>query len=84
MYIATTVLEILDFFGLCDKVISITLDNASANLNVINMLEPRLCPISKYAFHVRCAAHILNLVVNDGVKLFENSCEKFDNAFLNF
>ncbi|KAL3370645.1 hypothetical protein AABB24_007614 [Solanum stoloniferum] len=80
MYIATTVLEILDFFGLCDKVISITLDNASANLNAINMLEPRLCPISKYAFHVRCAAHILNLVVSDGVKLFENSCDKVDNA----
>ena len=73
-------MEILDFFGLCDKVVSITLDNASANLNVINMLEPRLCPISKYAFHVRCAAHILNLVVSDGVKLFENSCDKVDNA----
>ena len=80
IYIATTMLEILDFFGLCDKVVSITLDNASANLNAINMLEPRLCPISKYAFHVRCAAHILNLVVSDGVKLFENSCDKVDNA----
>ena len=80
IYIATTVLEILDFFGLCDKVVSITLDNASANLNAINLLEPRLCPISKYAFHVRCAAHILNLVVSDGVKLFENSCDKIDNA----
>ncbi|KAG5587275.1 hypothetical protein H5410_047709 [Solanum commersonii] len=42
-----------DFFGLCDKVISITLDNDSVNLNAINMLEPRLCPISKYTFHVR-------------------------------
>uniref|UniRef100_A0A3Q7FH44 HAT C-terminal dimerisation domain-containing protein n=1 Tax=Solanum lycopersicum TaxID=4081 RepID=A0A3Q7FH44_SOLLC len=62
------------------KVVSITLDNASANLNVINILEPRLCPISKYVFHVRCAAHILNLVVSDGVKLFENSCDKIDNA----
>lgn len=80
MYIATTVLEILDFFYLCDKVISITLEYASANLNTINMLEPRFCPISKYVFHERCAAHILNLVVSDSLKLFENSSDKIDNA----
>ncbi|KAG5580743.1 hypothetical protein H5410_051370 [Solanum commersonii] len=62
-----------NFIVVC--VISITLDNDFANFNVINMLEPRLCPISKYAFHVRSAADILNLVVGDDVKLFENSCK---------
>ncbi|KAG5610611.1 hypothetical protein H5410_021892 [Solanum commersonii] len=44
--ITTIVLEILELFALCDKLVSITLDNFSAKLKVINLLEPRLCSVS--------------------------------------
>lgn len=75
-------LKISDIFKLHDKVISITLNNASSNLNAINMLEPRLCTISKNVFHIRCVADVFNLVVSDDVRLFENSCDKVDNNCL--
>ena len=80
VYIASTVGQILEFYFLSDKVISITLVNASANLNAISHLQTRICPISEYAFHVKCAAHILNLVVKDGIQLFDNTCDKVENA----
>jgi len=79
--IATIVLEILEFFALCDKLVSITLDNSSANLNAINFLELGLFSISKDLFHVRCVVHLLNLVVGDSVKLFDSRCDKVENAF---
>lgn len=79
-YIALTVAQILEFFRLCDKVMSITLDNASNNLNVVEHLKGRLCPIDVNAFHIKCVAHIYNLIVKDGIKLFGASCSKIQFA----
>ena len=56
------------------KIFSITFDNASNNKNAINLFvrtieEGSLSEI----FHVRCICHIINLIVQDGLKLISPS-----------
>ena len=59
-----------------DKIITLTLDNASSNTAAVRSLMAKFAArgsarfISKY-FHVRCCAHIVNLVVNDGLQPLE-------------
>ena len=55
-----------------DKVWTVTVDNASYNDVVVHMLKDNLSkkyqlPLSGKLFHVRCCAHILNLLVQDGL-----------------
>ena len=57
-----------------DKVFTITVDNAASNDVAISYLKNRMedwnsHPLKGEHLHVRCCAHILNLVVNDGLKL---------------
>ncbi|XP_042400218.1 zinc finger BED domain-containing protein RICESLEEPER 2-like [Zingiber officinale] len=59
-------------WGIENKVWSITVDNASYNDVVVRMLKDNLSyknnlPLSGKLFHVRCCAHILNLLVQDGL-----------------
>nr|GMC71423.1 zinc finger BED domain-containing protein RICESLEEPER 2-like [Ipomoea batatas] len=56
------------------KVFSITLDNASANDVMVRLLKQQLLLQNSLLcegefFHVRCCAHILNLIVQDGLKV---------------
>jgi hypothetical protein len=56
-----------------DKIISITLDNASNNDGAITNPKTKLLArqntkFDPRYFHVRCAVHIVNLVVNDGLQ----------------
>jgi hypothetical protein len=56
-----------------DKVTTITLDNATNNGNTITNLKAKLLARKNSVFdpgyfHIRCAAHIVNLVVNDGLQ----------------
>jgi len=56
-----------------EKVFTITMDNASANDTAVGFLKKRLKNWNGLVYdgdylHVRCCAHILNLVVNDGLK----------------
>ena len=55
-----------------EKVWTVTVDNASYNDVVVHMLKDNLSyknqlPLSGKLFHVRCCAHILNLLVQDGL-----------------
>jgi hypothetical protein len=55
------------------NIFSITLDNASANDLYVMNLKPKLnmkktLPCEGELFHMRCCAHILNLIVQDGLK----------------
>ena len=56
-----------------DKVFSITLDNASANDVAVNALKIKFgnkngSILNGRYMHMRCVAHIVNLIVNDGLK----------------
>ena len=59
-------------WGIDDKVWTVTVDNASYNDVAIRMLKDNLSyknelPLGGKLFHVRCCAHILNLLVQDGL-----------------
>ncbi|XP_050890329.1 zinc finger BED domain-containing protein RICESLEEPER 1 [Lathyrus oleraceus] len=76
--------DVLREWGL-RKVSTITLDNATANDVAVSYLDRRLK--SKNALlgvgdylHMRCAAHVLNLVVRDGEKEHEGSIESVRTA----
>ena len=60
------------------RVFTITVDNASSNDVAISYLKNRMenwntHPLKGEHMHVRCCAHILNLVVNDGLKEYHPS-----------
>ncbi|KAG5614099.1 hypothetical protein H5410_013923 [Solanum commersonii] len=51
-------------------------NNTSNNLKSIDYLKCKLCPIDNDSFHIKCAAHVYNLIVKDGISQFGISCEK--------
>jgi SLT domain-containing protein len=58
-------------------VFTIAVDNAGANNNAINYMR-RVLNESKGTFvegdlHMRCVAHIINLIVNEGLKEIDRS-----------
>ncbi|CAB4377208.1 unnamed protein product [Rhizophagus irregularis] len=67
--LANTMYTIINDFGLGEKIIAITTDNAS-NMNVFGQNFTQLLSDNHgnvLSRRVRCAAHILNLVVRDGL-----------------
>ncbi|XP_039116476.1 zinc finger BED domain-containing protein RICESLEEPER 3-like [Dioscorea cayenensis subsp. rotundata] len=64
------------------KLFSITLDNLSTNDCVVSLLKSRLnqrgfLPCDGEFFHIRCCAHILNLVVQSAFNLIMLTIESF-------
>jgi hypothetical protein len=67
-----TMLKSLNEWNVEDKIFAITLDNASSNNNFVSALRENL--VAKHLllgegkmFHCRCAAHVLNLIVQEGL-----------------
>ncbi|CAA0839907.1 Unknown protein [Striga hermonthica] len=63
------------------KMFSLTLDNASANEVavkdlIIELKKHRNLVSDGLFFHVRCANHIMNLVVRDGMRVISDATEK--------
>ena len=56
-------------FDLHKRAIAITLDNAFANNLTIELMRPSLSGFHEELFHVRCACHIVNLIVKEGLDL---------------
>ncbi|KAF7835614.1 zinc finger BED domain-containing protein RICESLEEPER 2-like [Senna tora] len=68
-------------WGIEKKIFSITLDNASYNDVLMNVLKkhPSLgcsLPCNGDFFHIRCGAHILNLIVQEGLKVIDHALHK--------
>jgi hypothetical protein len=68
---------------LMDKVAFITVDNTSSNgvafLHVCSVLKEQslgYLPLNDDLFHVQCAAHVINLVVKEGLKNITDSIKK--------
>ncbi|GKV51607.1 hypothetical protein SLEP1_g58242 [Rubroshorea leprosula] len=75
------VYELLKEWSIESKIFSITLDNARCNDNMqealrnqLNLERPLLS--SGDYFHIRCSAHILNLIVQEGLKVIDDSVRK--------
>ncbi|KAG5557492.1 hypothetical protein RHGRI_007657 [Rhododendron griersonianum] len=61
------------------KLSTLTVDNCSTNDAMINLLLEKFGSDHlwfKSFFHVQCAAHILNLIVKDGLDVIKSSIEK--------
>lgn len=74
--ISQAVFECCQQWEIEDKVITMTMDNASSNdvaaINLVGKFAARSSPnfVPEY-FHVRCCAYIINLIVNDGTAPLE-------------
>ena len=66
----------MSIFNIYTKTITIGLDNASNITKAIEIIKRTFTPIFDDIFHVRCSCHILNLMVQDGLKYFDESVEK--------
>jgi hypothetical protein len=84
--IADRINTVITEFGLNAKVFSITLDNASANTNAMNIFTPLFDDyVGSLFLHQRCACHIINLIVRSSLKRLRTYLEAFRTAvsFLN-
>ncbi|KAL7292484.1 hypothetical protein TKK_0014060 [Trichogramma kaykai] len=73
-----------DYFLIANKIIGITADNASANSKFITELSKLIIDIDGdfdvEDQHFRCLAHVLNLGVQDTLKMMETQCD-MDNVY---
>ncbi|EOA13231.1 hypothetical protein CARUB_v10026257mg [Capsella rubella] len=83
--LATKIHECLRDWGIEKKVFTLTLDNATANDTMQDILKERLnldhnLLCEGEFFHVRCCAHILNLIVQDGLKVIGGALSKIRDS----
>ena len=70
-------------YRILNKIISISMDNASNNDAAITMLKQTLNPmLDGIIFHTRCACHILNLCVKEGYKYINDTIDIIRNVIL--
>ncbi|KAI7965271.1 hypothetical protein MJO29_003369 [Puccinia striiformis f. sp. tritici] len=82
--IADRLSQVLNEWGALNKLAFITLDNASSNNVAVARLQRFISdrslvsgqPATSPYFHVRCSAHVINLVVKDGLKQVSGPIER--------
>ncbi|CAK8575837.1 unnamed protein product [Lathyrus sativus] len=79
--LAEKLINLLKEWGIEKKIFTITLDNTSKNDVIVNILKKYLLSglgliAEGTYFHVRYGAHILNLIVHDGLKVIDGSLDK--------
>ncbi|KAJ0667094.1 putative transcription factor/ chromatin remodeling BED-type(Zn) family [Helianthus annuus] len=79
--LAEHLINFLADWGIEKKVFTITLDNAKYNDILVYRLKDHLrlnkaLVCDGYFTHVRCSAHVLNLIVQAGLKVIEGAIEK--------
>ncbi|KAG7579718.1 Ribonuclease H-like superfamily [Arabidopsis thaliana x Arabidopsis arenosa] len=81
--IAMKLIELLKEWGLEKKVFCLTVDNASANDSMQSIMKRQLekdLVCNGEFFHVRCSAHILNLIVQDGLDVIGGALQKIRDS----
>ncbi|KAH9768374.1 putative AC transposase [Citrus sinensis] len=79
--LAEKILSLLCEWGIEKRIFSLTVDNASSNDVCVVMLKSQLrlrnaLVCDRDFFHIRCCAHIINLIVQYGLKEIEKEIEK--------
>ena len=79
--ISETLLKCFDDWNVTSRTLAITMDNATSNDAAITNLKHKLDEKNMLVaegslLHQRCCAHILNLIVNDGLKMVKNNVSK--------
>ena len=63
-------------YNIENKIIAIILENTSSNNVVTELLKPALqLDLNEAIFHNRCASHIINIIVQVGVKYIRDVLE---------
>ena len=70
--LADVLLDVLLDWNMDRKIYTITMDNCSSNDGMIDILLEKLSSTGSLVFHgkifhMRCAAHVLNLIVKEGL-----------------
>ena len=73
-FLLEKILIFLEEWGIEKKIFSMTLDNESNNDNCQDFIKKKLNEgglllSDSIFFHVRCGAHILNLIIQEGLKV---------------
>jgi hypothetical protein len=59
---------------------TVTLDNCTTNDNLMCSMQDKLplpsLMLDSKLLHIRCAAHIINLIVKDGITLMDKDIER--------
>jgi len=62
------------------KVSTLTVDNCTTNdamiEHILDKISPKTLILGGQLFHMRCVAHILNLIVKDDLSIIGNAIEK--------
>lgn len=82
--IAEELNESLIAWNLDEKVSTLTVDNCSTNDKVIDLLVRKIgkgkLMLQGSTLHMRCCAHILNLIVKDGLDIIQKAIERIRDS----
>ncbi|CAN1138563.1 Putative AC transposase [Linum perenne] len=78
--LCTSLLE----WNIDSKLSAITLDNYTTNDSMVSLLRNKLVPsnliMDGSLLHMRCSAHILNLIVKDGLDVIKDGIDKIQES----
>jgi len=78
--LAKILMDCVSQYGLANKISLVVVDNCTTNDAMMRVLldelEPRSLILGGALLHMRCGAHILNLIVQDGLGLIDSAIEK--------
>ena len=78
--LSNVLLDVLLEWNIDRKLFTVTMGNCSTNDAVINIIIDKLQRSSLVMcgsmLHMRCAAHVLNLIIQDGLSVIEPCIEK--------
>ena len=82
--IAHHLMDAIETYGLREKIMCMTFDNASSMTYMANLVKGNLRDyiLDEESLHVRCVCHVLNLCVQDGVRAIGPYHEKIRAAVL--